>query len=270
MVKMLLDHGASVNCTSTEGLTPLHLAAGRGQVDMVQLLLGRGASINSDTNSGVAAVIMALSKQHSAVVQLLLNKGARTSKVTLLFAADHSDSEGVRLVVAALGPAADASVLNDACRSAAAASRMENAAVLLKQLCLVDPEAVEGVTSDLQQPTRAAAACVARWLAETKSVAEQQQRQVAAERLAVEQLLVATAGMQRQVVTERQAVQQLVVAAAGMQQQVATERQALRQHAGGESSVPGAQRRPSWALAREWKWHAMTTAAGLLLLVLLK
>jgi hypothetical protein len=74
--------------------------------------------------------------------------------------------------------------------------------------------------------------------------------------------------MQRQVATERQAMQQLVVvAAAGMQQQVATGRQALRQRADVEA---GAQHGASWARACDWQWHAMTTAAGLLLLVLLK
>jgi hypothetical protein len=139
------------------------------------------------------------------------------------------------LMVAALGPAADASVLSDACRAAAAASRSENVAVLLKQLCLVDPAAVRLVVSDLSNLQDAAAACVAGWLAETKSVAEQQQRlneqqrQVAAERLAVQQLVIAAAGMQQQAAAERQAAQELVAAAAGMQQQAAAERQAAQE-----------------------------------------
>jgi hypothetical protein len=271
MVQMLLDHGASVNCTSTNGSTPLHVAAAQGKVEMVQLLLRRGAIISRETDTGATALTAALTKQHTSVVQLLLNEGAAVSADTLLCAAEQSDSEGVLLVVAALGPAADASVLSNACRSAAAASRMDNVAVLLKQLCLVDPEARRLVVRDLSQPHGAVAACVARLVAETKSVTEQQQRldqqqrQVAAERLAVQQLVLAAAGMQRQVAAERQAVQQLVVAAAGMQRQVAAERQASRQHADGEAS---SLRRD----AREWQSHAsgMTKAAGLLLLVLLK
>jgi hypothetical protein len=90
-------------------------------------------------------------------------------------------------------------------------------AVLLKQLCLVDPAALRLADCGLSQPQDAAAACVARWLAETKSTAEQQQLlhqqqlQVLAERLAVQQLVLASARMQQQVATEQQAVQQLVV-----------------------------------------------------------
>jgi hypothetical protein len=75
---------------------------------------------------------------------------------------------------------------------------------------------------------------------------------------------------QRQAAAERLAAQQLVIAAAGMQRQVATERQALRQQADGEASVPEARGWGSWACACEWQSHVMTTAAGLLLLVLLR
>jgi ankyrin repeat protein len=214
MVQMLLDHGASVNCTGNEGSTPLHIAAALGKVAMVQLLLRRGASINKATDTGATALTAALYRHRPAVVQLLLSKGAAVSADTLRYAAEQSDAKGVLLVVGALGPAADASVLSDACRSAAAASRMENVAVLLKQLCLVDDEAMKLVVTDLPQPQDAAAACVAMWLADTKSVTEQkqrldqQQREVAAERLAVQQMVVATAGMQRQVAAERQSLTQ--------------------------------------------------------------
>jgi hypothetical protein len=85
---------------------------------------------------------------------------------------------------------------------------MENLAVLLKQLCLVDPAAVEGVVSGLQQPSVAAAACVARWLAETRSILDQQQRSITAERLAVQHLVVAAAGAQRRAAADRQALEQ--------------------------------------------------------------
>jgi ankyrin repeat protein len=135
LAQMLLDRGASVNCTSIKGETPLHVAAAWGGIETVQLLLRRGVNINSKTDTGGTALTAALSGQHSAVVQLLLNKGARVSADTLRCTAEEFVPEDVLLVVAALGPAADASVLSNACRSAAAASRMD-VAVLLKQLCL--------------------------------------------------------------------------------------------------------------------------------------
>jgi hypothetical protein len=255
MMQTLIDHGAAVNSISSNGRTPLHLAAAEGKVETVQLLLCRGALINRETTTGATALTAALSQRHSAVVQLLLNKGAAVSADTLRQTARQSDSEGVQLVVAALGPAADATVLSDACRSAAAVGRVQTLAVLLKQLGLVDRAAVKLVVRGLRQPEVAAAACIAEWVAETKSITEQQQR--------LDQ-------QQRQVAAERLAVQQLVVATAGMQRQVATERQALRQPVDVEASVPEARRRGSWARARKWQWHAMTKAAGLLLLVLLK
>jgi hypothetical protein len=237
---LLLQAGADVHATTSSigqymGSTALHIAAGYGGVEVTQLLLRRGASINRETDTGATALTLALEKRQTAVVQLLLNQGAAVSAVTLLYAAEHATPEGVLLVLGALDPAADASVLCNACRSAAAASCMENAVVLLKQLCLVDPAAVKLVVSGLPQLQDVAAACVARLVAETKNVTEQQQRldqqrrQVAAERLAAQQLLFATAGMQQQIAAERPAAQQLLVAAAGMQRQAAAERQAAQQ-----------------------------------------
>jgi hypothetical protein len=179
---------------------------------------------------------IALLERHMAVVQLLLNKDAAVSADTLLYAARAADAQGVLLVVAALGPAADTRMLRLACKAAfashavavnadAAVRRLENVAVLLKQLCLVDPAAVEGVVSGLQQPEVAAAACVARWLAETRSIVEQQQQQldeqqrtVVAERLAAQQLVVAAAGTQRRAAAEQQALEQRVDDVAGAEQ----------------------------------------------------
>jgi hypothetical protein len=235
IAQMLLDRGVSVNSTGTNGYTPLHAAAAHGRVEALQLLLRCGASINRATHAGATALTLALVERHTAVVQLLLNQGAVVSADTLLLAAGRATPEGLLLVLGALGPAADASVLTSACRSAAAAKCMENAVVLLKQLCLIDPAAVRLVVGDLPQLHEAGAACVARLVADTKNVTEeqqrldQQQREVTAQRLAMQQLAFAAAGAQRQAAAERQAAQQLSVAAAGMQQQAATERQAVQQ-----------------------------------------
>jgi hypothetical protein len=215
VVQLLLQAGADIEARgSSNSFTPLHCAAGAGRVEATKLLLRYGADINAASGRGSTALAYALRGRHTAVVQLLLNKGAAVSAGTLLFAAESAAPEGVLLVVADLGPAADSGVLGNACKAAAVAGCTENAAVLLKQLCMVfDPAAVEGVMSDLQQPAAAAAACVARWLAETRSMVEQQQRldhqqrSIAAERLAVQQLVVAAAGTQRRVAAERQVEQ---------------------------------------------------------------
>lgn len=42
----LLQHGASANAESLQGVTPLHLASQEGQPDMVLLLISKQANVN--------------------------------------------------------------------------------------------------------------------------------------------------------------------------------------------------------------------------------
>lgn len=57
----LLDAGADVNAPAPNGLTPLMMASGYGQRDMVALLLRRGASPRVTDRDGAAAIDYALS-----------------------------------------------------------------------------------------------------------------------------------------------------------------------------------------------------------------
>ena len=45
VVQLLLDRGAGINKPDTDGFTPLHEAAIRGQVEVVQFLIERGAEL---------------------------------------------------------------------------------------------------------------------------------------------------------------------------------------------------------------------------------
>lgn len=55
----LLEYGASTNTVTRQGITPLHLAAQEGNVDIVTLLLARDAPVNMG-NKVAAAVVLSV------------------------------------------------------------------------------------------------------------------------------------------------------------------------------------------------------------------
>lgn len=65
-----------VNTRGLFGNTPLHVAAIRGDVEMVTLLLNAGAEVNAVGEYGDTPLHEAVSQGHSQVVQLLLSHGA--------------------------------------------------------------------------------------------------------------------------------------------------------------------------------------------------
>ena len=58
---MLLEHGAEMNASSKNGLTPLHLAAQEDRVDVAQILVKYHADIDPQTKVAV------LSPHHHAL-----------------------------------------------------------------------------------------------------------------------------------------------------------------------------------------------------------
>lgn len=73
----LIRSGANVNCLAPDGLTPLMIAAGLGQLETAELLLIAGASVLAvDPRAGASALHKAALSGSADVVGLLLDHGA--------------------------------------------------------------------------------------------------------------------------------------------------------------------------------------------------
>ena len=139
----LLREGADVNAARGDGITALHLAAERGDVEAVQALLDTGADVGAGTRIGrYTPLHLAARGGHGAVVTLLLDAGAdpltatTTSRATALHLAAAA-VQGQEAVAALLKHGADpnareGSVGQTPLIFAAAANRTEAIEVLLQ------------------------------------------------------------------------------------------------------------------------------------------
>ena len=76
-VKDLLTKGAEVDVRDRNGMTPLLLAARKGNSETVRLLLAHGANVNAqDYYLAWTPLILASALGHKKVVKLLLEHGA--------------------------------------------------------------------------------------------------------------------------------------------------------------------------------------------------
>ncbi|MCP5508609.1 MAG: ankyrin repeat domain-containing protein, partial [Chlamydiales bacterium] len=66
-------NGANVHEPHQSGITPLHIAALNGHLEIVELLLMHNANPNSTTNTGVTALDFAKEKNHQKIVAVLSN-----------------------------------------------------------------------------------------------------------------------------------------------------------------------------------------------------
>lgn len=68
---LLLEHGAKVDATGSEKITPLMAAAHRGNAEQVRLLLKHGASRTAKSEEGMIALDYAKQANHADIVKLL-------------------------------------------------------------------------------------------------------------------------------------------------------------------------------------------------------
>ena len=76
VVRVLLDHGASINLAKKNDATALHSASFNGREAVVRVLLDRGASINQAENDGATPLFIACLRGHEAAVRMLARAGA--------------------------------------------------------------------------------------------------------------------------------------------------------------------------------------------------
>ena len=80
-MRLLLDHGANMECTDGDLGTPLHLAAGQNNAQAVRLLLDRKANIEAEDRNGCRALHFAALRGHRRMMELLREAGAAEAKV---------------------------------------------------------------------------------------------------------------------------------------------------------------------------------------------
>ncbi|MCW3100263.1 MAG: Ankyrin repeat and protein mask, partial [Chthonomonadaceae bacterium] len=75
-VRLLLERGAKVKLTDSQGTDALHFAAESGSVTCVRLLLDAGADVNSRDSLQNVPLMNAVSAEDVPIVKLLISRGA--------------------------------------------------------------------------------------------------------------------------------------------------------------------------------------------------
>ena len=70
LITRLLDRGADVNTAAGGGITPLHLAASRGDVPLIDVLLAHGAQ-PTETDDGQTPIDLARERGHPEAAERL-------------------------------------------------------------------------------------------------------------------------------------------------------------------------------------------------------
>jgi uncharacterized protein len=141
-VRELLKQAADVNAAQGDGMTALHWAADKGDVELARLLLVAGANVRASTRIGAyTPVFLAARSGHAAVVKTLLEAGADTKAgspsgtTPLMVAAASGHAEAVAVLLEhGADPNATESVRgNTALTFAAASNRAAVIELLLKR-----------------------------------------------------------------------------------------------------------------------------------------
>ena len=76
ILKRLIDKGGDVNARNQDGITPLHWAIAKGDVEIVRVLLASGADINVTDAEGITPLHWVAYKGYEVIVKVLVIAGA--------------------------------------------------------------------------------------------------------------------------------------------------------------------------------------------------
>jgi len=82
-VKVLLEHGANVNTTTSTNSTPLRAACFDGHYDIVQYLIANNADIELANQHGHTCLMIACYKKHYRIARYLIENGAQVNRQSL-------------------------------------------------------------------------------------------------------------------------------------------------------------------------------------------
>ena len=79
IIRLLIEHGASVNACDKNHQTPLHRLSSckDPKTDSLRLLLEKGADVDAEDDKGLTPFQIASAKGHGEIAQLLLDHCAR-------------------------------------------------------------------------------------------------------------------------------------------------------------------------------------------------
>lgn len=80
--QLLIECGADAKATNRYGMTPLHYAAREGHLQVCQLLLDSGAVLDAKDKEGATALVYAVGRNAEGTVRFLLEKGSRPEEGT--------------------------------------------------------------------------------------------------------------------------------------------------------------------------------------------
>lgn len=96
IIRLLLDAGADVNHRGYWGASPLHMAVASGNSAAAEVLVDVNAEVDAEDGSGMAPLDLAVLMEHSDIAGMLVGRGART---TVLAAAHAGDLRAVLRLV---------------------------------------------------------------------------------------------------------------------------------------------------------------------------